>query len=90
MAKDKTTAEAEKLSEEEKRQQVEERRINPPTPADLDEYKGKYRYLGNGEIFGLKILPADQVRGNKTHHAKSARFFWDGTPEQFRAQFDKL
>lgn len=63
-------------------------------PDDLHEYSGKYRHLPDGEfhgeIFGLKILPDDQVRAHKTHHAKSPRGFWDGTEAEFRAQFDKL
>lgn len=63
-------------------------------PADLNEYSGQYVYLREGEfkgtVFGLKVLPADQVRANKTHQAKSPRGFWDGTAEEFRAQFDRL
>lgn len=63
-------------------------------PDDLDEYKGKYKYRRDGEfkdeVFGLKIVPDDEVRAHKTHHAKSPRGFWDGTEAEFRDQFDKL
>ena len=63
-------------------------------PADLAEFKGKYKYLKHGalhgHIFGLKILPADEVRSGKTHHAKSPLAFWDGTEDEFRANFEKL
>ncbi len=59
-------------------------------PEDLQEFKGQYKYLKTSETFGLKIMPADQVRSGKTHHAKSPLKFWDGTEEEFRANFDKL
>ncbi len=59
-------------------------------PADLDEYKGEYRNLRDGEVYGLKVLPEDQVRGNKTHVAKCHKFTWDGTPEEFRLLFEKV
>ena len=59
-------------------------------PDDLNEFKGQYKYIRTGEIFGLKIMPHDQVRSGKTHHAKSPLKFWDGTEEEFRANFDKL
>jgi hypothetical protein len=59
-------------------------------PADLSDYKGKYKYLKTGEIFGLKIMPASEVRSGKTHHLKSPLKFWDGTEDDFRASFDKL
>jgi len=63
-------------------------------PTDLNEYKGKYKYRRDGEfkgeVFGLKIVPDNEVRAHKTHHAKSPRGFWDGTEAEFRDQFDKL
>jgi len=59
-------------------------------PTDLEEYSGEYRYLATGEIFGLKVLPAGDVRGGKTHHAKSPLKFGDYTPEEFRLQFEKV
>jgi len=64
--------------------------VSREVPQDLEEYKGQYRYLPTGEIFGLKILPTADVRANKTHLAKSPLKFWDGTAEEFRAQFDKV
>jgi hypothetical protein len=79
----------EKLTEDEIRERTEANRLSPPEPEDLQEYKGRYRHLATGDIFGLKVLHGSEVRQNKTHHAKSARMFWDGTPEEFRAQFDK-
>jgi hypothetical protein len=55
------------------------------------EYSGQYKYLRDGRIFGLKILPEGEVRMKKTHHAKSADgSFGDYTEAEFRAQFDKL
>jgi hypothetical protein len=80
----------EKKSEDEAREEQERRRVNPPVPDDLQEYKGRYKYLQTGEEFGLKIVPDSEVRAHKTHHAKSARSFWDGTAEQFRELFDKI
>jgi hypothetical protein len=68
---------------------VEARRQNPDRPGDLGEYEGKYTYLPTGETFGLKVLPQNEVRANRTHHAKNATKFWDGTPEEFRRFFDK-
>jgi len=63
-------------------------------PADLADYKGKYKYLKqgtlHGHIFGLKILDVEDVRSGKTHHAKSPLAFWDGTEDEFRANFEKL
>lgn len=59
-------------------------------PDDLDEYSGQYRYLPTGEIFGLQIKHDLDVRAHKTHHAKSPLKFWDGTAEEFRANFDKV
>ena len=59
-------------------------------PSDLNEYSGRYKYLPTGEVFGLKVLAEADVRSRKTHHAKNALKFWDGTPEEFRANFDKL
>jgi len=73
--------EKEKKSEDEIREGVEQRRLSPETPSDLSQYSGKYKYLPTGEEFGLKIIPQSEVRANKTHHAKSATKFWDGTPE---------
>jgi len=68
--------------------------ISREVPEDLHEYQGKYRYLRDGEfkgeVFGLKVMPDEQVRAHKTHHAKSPRGFWDGTAAEFREQFDKL
>jgi hypothetical protein len=57
----------------------------------VSEYSGQYKYLRDGKIFGLKILPESEVRMKKTHHAKSADgSFGDYTEAEFRAQFDKL
>lgn len=81
---------ATKPTPEEIQEQVEERRINPPKPEDLGEFKGQYRYIPTGEIFGLKVLDAADVRANRTHQAKSARKFWDGTAAEFRELFDKV
>lgn len=62
-------------------------------PIDLDEYEGQYRLVKDsfpGEVFGLKIVDKEDVRHGKTHHAKSPLRFGDYTPEEFRAQFDKI
>lgn len=62
-------------------------------PIDLDEYEGQYRLVKDsfpGEVFGLKIVDKESVRHGKTHHAKSPLRFGDYTPEEFRAQFDKI
>jgi len=64
--------------------------VTREVPEDLHEYSGQYRYLPTGEIFGLKVLNSADVRANRTHHAKSPLKFWDGTAEEFRAQFDKI
>jgi len=64
--------------------------VTREVPDDLKDYEGQYRYLATGEVFGLKVLPAGEVRANKTHTAKSPLKFWDGTAEQFRAQFEKV
>lgn len=81
---------APKPTEEEIRAAVEANRVNPPEPTDLSNYTGKYKYLPTGEIFGLKILPDSDVRCHKTHTAKNATKFWDGTADQFRELFDKV
>jgi len=59
------------------------------------DFTGAYSYLRDGEhkgkVFGLKILPDNEVRGHRTHTAQAAdRTFWDGTAAEFRAQFDKI
>jgi hypothetical protein len=59
-------------------------------PDDLEDYKGAYKYLPTGEVFGLKVLADNEVRAHKTHHAKSPLKFWDGTAAEFRALFDKV
>lgn len=58
-------------------------------PADLGDYSGEYTYLPTGEKFALKILPDSEVRAHKTHTAKNALKFWDGTAAEFRELFDK-
>jgi hypothetical protein len=63
---------------------------NRAVPSDLGEYKGEYKYLRTGEIFGLKVKDHKEVRSGKTHHLKSPLKFWDGTEDEFRANFDKL
>jgi len=67
--------------------------VTREVPEDLGEYQGSYVYLRDGEfkgeVFGLKVLSDSEVRAGKTHHAKSPRGFWDGTPTEFRANFDK-
>lgn len=57
-------------------------------PDDLDDYKGEYKNLRDGQTYGLKIDP--EARGGKTHLAKCHHFSWDGTPEEFRLQFEKV
>lgn len=68
-------------------------------PDDLAEYSGEYRYrvpgAMQGHVFGLKIFGPEtpgwnNIRANKTHHAKSPFGFWDGTEAEFREQFDKV
>lgn len=58
-------------------------------PDDLDEYKGEYTELSTGEVFGLKIVDKETVRGDKTYHVKNKTHFADYTAEEFRARFDK-
>lgn len=58
-------------------------------PDDLDQYKGEYVELATGEIFGLKIVDKETVRGDKTYHVKNKTHFADYTAEEFRARFDK-
>lgn len=63
-------------------------------------YSGKYIYtprpdlFGNsiptGEIFALRIVPEATVRAKRTHMAKSNSSFWEGTAEDFRANFEKV
>lgn len=68
--------------------------VTRAVPDDLTEYSGEFRYrvagAMQGHIFGLKVLSVHDVRGNKTHHAKSPFGFWDGTADEFRDQFDKV
>lgn len=61
-------------------------------PSDLGEFKGQYKYnLGlEGEVFGLKVLKPEEARHARTHTAKSALRFWDGTEGEFRLLFEKL
>ena len=52
------------------------------------EFSG--RYLLDGEIFRLKVVPAADVRQKKTHLCKSATKFWDGTEADFKKTFTKV
>lgn len=58
-------------------------------PDDLHLYKGEYKHLGTGEVYGLRVLPKEDVRSSKTHLLKNRQFFWEGTQEQFRKLFEK-
>lgn len=65
--------------------------MTPQIPDDLGDYKGKYREISSGRVYGLKVLDPDKedVRSNKTHHLKCATHFIDCTAEEFRSLFDK-
>lgn len=62
---------------------------------DLEEegYEGSYKHIAfrgtkeADEAFGLKVDASDP-RG-KTHQLKSQLHFWEGTEEEFRANFEK-
>ncbi len=56
-------------------------------PEDLADYKGKYKHPAYSEPFGLKVV--DDPHG-RTHHLKNRDFFWAGTEEEFKSQFDRL
>ena len=58
-------------------------------PSDLADFSGEYVYRPTGEAFALKVVPDSEVRAHRTHHAKNALKFWDGTATQFRELFDK-
>ena len=55
-----------------------------------EKQSGQYRNLRDGNLYSLTILDKSEVQFGRTHQAKSETGFWDGTPEEFRAQFDKL
>lgn len=60
-------------------------------PADLAEYdEGHFRHTETGEVFAKKTVPIHKVRAGRTITLKNALSFWEGTPAEFRAVFDKV
>jgi hypothetical protein len=51
------------------------------------EYKGIYVNSENGEPYGLAVV--ENEPSGKTHFCKNSVHFWQGTKEEFKAQFDK-
>lgn len=57
------------------------------TPTDLADYEGEFLHPSHKEPFGLKIVDDDPY--GRTHHAKNRDYFWMGTKDEFKAQFEK-
>jgi len=55
-----------------------------PKPED---YKGSYTQNGTGEEFGLAVVESDPL--GKTHKLRNDEHFWEGTKDEFKAQFEK-
>jgi hypothetical protein len=61
--------------------------VKRETPADLDDYSGKYVETDSGEEFGLKKVP-DDPKGH-THHLKNKVHFHALTEADFKRLFEK-
>lgn len=58
--------------------------VGTTTPTN---YSGVYINAADGEPYGLAVVE-DEPSG-RTHFAKNSVHFWNGTKEEFKAQFDK-
>jgi len=61
--------------------------IAQPSASDLDEYKDGTFKNSAGEEFKLKIV--EDAEDGRTHKLKNNEHFWEGTKEQFKAEFEK-
>jgi hypothetical protein len=61
-----------------------ERVILQPKPED---YKGKFVQNDSGEEFALAVVESDPI--GRTHKLRNDEHFWEGTKDEFRAQFEK-
>jgi hypothetical protein len=56
-------------------------------PDDLGDYRGRYKHRSYKEPFALKIVE-DDTHG-RTHHLKNTDYYWAGTKDEFKQQFEK-
>jgi hypothetical protein len=61
----------------------------PGTPPADKDYSGSATQIGSGEKFAVCIVKDAEAVDGKTHFAKNTLHFWNGTPAEFREQFDK-
>lgn len=57
-----------------------------PPPAD-EAFSGSYKRDSDGLVYALAVHEPDTY--GRTHTAKNSAFFWQGTKEEFRQQFEK-
>lgn len=51
------------------------------------DYKGSYVKTDDGEEYGLAVVESDPL--GKTHKLRNEEHFWEGTKDEFKAQFEK-
>ena len=56
-------------------------------PTDLEDFEGEYKNADDGEIYGLKMMVGDPH--GRPYHLKNEEHYWSGTPEEFKAKFEK-
>lgn len=57
------------------------------TQPDVKDYKGSYVKNDDGEEYALAIVESDPL--GKTHKLRNEAHFWEGTKDEFKAQFEK-
>jgi hypothetical protein len=60
---------------------------NPEPALKNADFKGRYKSKADGEVYALAIVKDDPRK--RTHKLKNTVHFWEGSEEEFRAQFDK-
>jgi len=62
---------------------------SPGDEPDIETYSGNFIELSSGQEFAVSIVDLKQSRDGRTHFAKNSQKFWNGTAEEFKAQFEK-
>jgi hypothetical protein len=64
----------------------------PKVPGDepaIETYSGHYIESASGQEFALSVVEYNDARDGRTHFAKNSQKFWNGTADEFKAQFEK-
>ena len=64
--------------------------MSTPTTNPAPEFSGRYIHTATRELYQLAVVPVSEVRQKRTHLAKSATHFWDGTEEDFKRTFQRV